>query len=221
MQKEQIDRFVTLASLQMPALVSQSLFQGAEVYEDYALLTFRLPKVYPIEELIDELEDQMELELLYHHVPSKDTPFGQRCCAYSNPRFGHMHKLNAQADDRMECDMLYVTLYDSLEVMGSEPPRGTYKGNERRQTPVRSHGRGTAQRLHLLMKEVLYSQLAATIHECRTWVDVLDTDRECNFMLHSGGGLHPIRCRVLSLVARGGTWRIPQRACVGYSRIPS
>lgn len=31
-----------------------------------------------------------------------------------------MHKLNVQADDRMECDTLYVTLYDSLEVMGSE-----------------------------------------------------------------------------------------------------
>ena len=40
MQKEQIDRFVTLASLQMPALVSQPLFQGAEIFEDYALLTF-------------------------------------------------------------------------------------------------------------------------------------------------------------------------------------
>ena len=51
MQKEQIDRFITLASLEMPALVSQNLFQGAEVYEDYALLTFHLPKVYPIEEL--------------------------------------------------------------------------------------------------------------------------------------------------------------------------
>ena len=48
------------------------------------------------------------------------------------------------------------------------------------------------------MKEVLYRQLAATIHECRTWVDVLDTDRTGHFMLHSGGGLHPIRCRVLS-----------------------
>lgn len=90
------------------------------MYDDNALLTFRLPKVYPIEELIDELEDQMELVLLYHHVPSSDTPFGQRCCAYSNPRFGHMHKLNAQADDRIECDTLYVTLYDSLEVMGCE-----------------------------------------------------------------------------------------------------
>ena len=68
------------------------------------------------------------------------------------------------------------------------------------------------------MKEVLYRQLAATIHECRTWVDVLDTDRECNFMLHSGGGLHPVRCRVLSLVARtahgaypkGHVWDIPE-----------
>lgn len=68
------------------------------------------------------------------------------------------------------------------------------------------------------MKEVLYRQLAATIHECRTWVDVLDTDRTGNFMLHSGGGLHPIRCRVLSLVARtahgaypkGHVWDIPE-----------
>lgn len=120
MQKEQIDRFITLASLEMPALVSQPLFQGAEMYEDYALLTFGLPKTYPIEELIDELEDQVELVLLYHHVPSPDTPFGQRCCAYSNPRFGRMFKMNSQADDRMECDTLYVTLYDSLEVMGSE-----------------------------------------------------------------------------------------------------
>ena len=46
MQKEQIDRFVTLASLQMPALVSQPLFQGAEIFEDYALLTFHLPKTF-------------------------------------------------------------------------------------------------------------------------------------------------------------------------------
>ena len=60
MQKEQIDRFVTLASLQMPALVSQPLFQGAEIFEDYAMLTFRLPKTFWMEELLDELEDQMD-----------------------------------------------------------------------------------------------------------------------------------------------------------------
>ncbi len=68
------------------------------------------------------------------------------------------------------------------------------------------------------MKENLYKQLAITIHEFRTWVDVLDTDREGNFMLLSGGGLHPVRCRVLSLVAKiphgaypkGHVWDIPE-----------
>ena len=69
MQKEQIDRFVTLAGLEMPALISPGKFQEAEIYEDSAVLTFLLPKVYPLEELIDELEDQMELILLYHYHP--------------------------------------------------------------------------------------------------------------------------------------------------------
>ena len=71
-------------------------------------------------ELIDELEDQMELILLYHYLPSTSTDFGQKCCAYSNPRFGRMYKLNATANGNIECDTLYVTLYDSLEIMGCE-----------------------------------------------------------------------------------------------------
>lgn len=119
-QKEQIDWFVTLAGLEMPALISPGKFQGAEIYEDNAVLTFLLPKVYPLEELIDELEDQMELILLYHYLPSTATNFGQKCCAYSNPRFGRMYKLNATANGDIECDTLYVTLYDSLEIMGNE-----------------------------------------------------------------------------------------------------
>lgn len=53
MQKEQIDRFVTLAGLEMPALISPGKFQEAEIYEDSAVLTFLLPKVYPLEELIE------------------------------------------------------------------------------------------------------------------------------------------------------------------------
>ena len=38
MQKEQIDRFVTLAGLEMPALISPGKFQEAEIYEDSAVL---------------------------------------------------------------------------------------------------------------------------------------------------------------------------------------
>lgn len=57
---------------------------------------------------------------LYHYLPSTSTDFGQKCCAYSNPRFGRMYKLNATANGNIECDTLYVTLYDSLEIMGCE-----------------------------------------------------------------------------------------------------
>ena len=68
-----------------------------------------------------ELEDQMELVLLYHHVskcrhsvrPTDVAPIPTRASAT-------MYKLNVQADDRVECGHAYVTLYDSLEVMGSE-----------------------------------------------------------------------------------------------------
>lgn len=82
------------------------------------------------------------------------------------------------------------------------------------------------------MKDHLYKQLAATIHECRTWVDVLDTERTGNFMLMSGGDLHPVRCRVLSLVAKiprgaypkGHVWDIPEyrldRAASSLKRRP-
>ena len=84
MQKEQIDRFVTLAGLEMPALISPGKFQEAEIYEDSAVLTFLLPKVYPLEELIDELEDQMELILLYHYLPSTSTDRPEMLCLFQS-----------------------------------------------------------------------------------------------------------------------------------------
>lgn len=68
------------------------------------------------------------------------------------------------------------------------------------------------------MKENVYRQLVSAIHNYRTWIDVLDADRENNFMLQAGGDLHPVRCRVLSLIAKvpngvyakGHVWNIPE-----------
>lgn len=120
MLQESIEQFKMLVSLQMPNLVSPTMLEDIEMCDDYAILTFQLPKTFGMESLIDELEDQMELILLYHMVPSKDTPFGQSCCAYSNPRFGHMFKMNSISDEWGNCNVLYVTVYSSLEYMGDE-----------------------------------------------------------------------------------------------------
>lgn len=52
------------------------------------------------------------------------------------------------------------------------------------------------------MKESLYRKLVSIIHDYRTWMDVLDADRESTFSVQKGGELHPVRCRVLYLVAK-------------------
>jgi len=52
------------------------------------------------------------------------------------------------------------------------------------------------------MKESVYRKLVSIIHDYRTWIDVLDADRESTFSVRKGGELHPVRCRVLYLVAK-------------------
>ena len=44
-------------------------------------------------------------------------PYGHSTCAYSNPAFGQMFKMNAKtdADGRVSC--ILATIYDSLELM--------------------------------------------------------------------------------------------------------
>ena len=118
--QETVEQFKMLAILQMPSLVKPSMMVSSELEDDYALLTYQLPNPMPIDELIDEMEDQMELILLYHMVPSKDTEFGHCCCSYSNPRFEHMFKLNSSTDEHGMCNTVDVTVYASLEYMCEE-----------------------------------------------------------------------------------------------------
>ena len=44
MQQEHIERFIMLASLEMPNLIVSTLIQGAELSDESAVLTFLLPQ---------------------------------------------------------------------------------------------------------------------------------------------------------------------------------
>ena len=88
-----------------------------QFYGDYVLLTFPLHDPYDLEEVMDMLEDDMELIVLYHHIPMQDEPFGHSTCAYSNPSFGQMFKVNAKTDSDGKVHTVLVTIYDSLEQM--------------------------------------------------------------------------------------------------------
>jgi hypothetical protein len=106
-----------LVYLQLPEILDPQYFKEAEEYDDYKLLTYRLPKAMPIEDLVDYFDSQIDLSLCYYHIPSRSTNYGRSCCAYS---IGHMFKINALTDDNGLCSDVYVTVYESLEYLYSQ-----------------------------------------------------------------------------------------------------
>lgn len=117
MTRNAIDNFRSLAPLLLPELIDLNRLESIDDYDDFAMMTFTLAEPMSIEEVMDCLEDQMELTILYHMVTSDATDAGQHCCAYSNPSFEHMYKINAQTQEDGLAHTLYVYVYDSLEVM--------------------------------------------------------------------------------------------------------
>ena len=117
MTQHSIETFRTLAPLLMPQLFDLNHLESIDDYDDYALMAFSLAEPIPIETLLDDLEDQMELNILYHMQRSGDTESGQHCCAYSSPSFEHMYKINAQTEIDGLVGTVYVYLFESLEVM--------------------------------------------------------------------------------------------------------
>ena len=78
----------------MPEMFSITNLKDVEIREDDALLSYTIPNPLDFEEVLNALEDQMEFILLYYHQTVSGIVFGQSCCAYSNPKYGHIIKVN-------------------------------------------------------------------------------------------------------------------------------
>ena len=64
------DDFLAVVPLQLPELLDKRKMEKPVKYDDYVLLTFQLNTPFTIEEVMDMLEDEMEMIILYHHIPS-------------------------------------------------------------------------------------------------------------------------------------------------------
>ena len=95
------DDFISYVPLQLPQLLDVTTMEKPQFYDDYVLLSFPLAGQY-------------------HHIPSSSTSFGHSACAYSNPAFGQMFKMNAKVAGNGYVDRIDVTIYDSLEFMCSD-----------------------------------------------------------------------------------------------------
>ena len=117
MTETEIEAFKSLAPLIIPELFDINLQTVVDDFPDYSMLTYELKIAVSMDFIIDRFEDQMELNILYHVRTYIAGAESQHCCAYSNPTFEHMYKVNAQSAGNGMVDTVYVTIFSSLEVM--------------------------------------------------------------------------------------------------------
>ena len=120
MLRKYFEEFMADVPEQLPQLIHKSWMKKPIIYDEYILLEFNFPQAFSLEDIMNMFEDQMELIILYHMVPSTSTPFGHCCCAYTNPAFGHMYKMNVMIDGNGLVNRVTVTIFDSLEFMGGD-----------------------------------------------------------------------------------------------------
>ena len=120
MLRKYFEEFMADVPEQLPQLIHKSWMKKPIIYDEYILLEFNFPQAFSREDIMNMFEDQMELIILYHMVPSTSTSFGHCCCAYTNPAFGHMYKMNVMIDGNGLVNRVTVTIFDSLEFMGGD-----------------------------------------------------------------------------------------------------
>jgi gamma-glutamylcyclotransferase (GGCT)/AIG2-like uncharacterized protein YtfP len=118
MRQSTIDKFITHGHTLINLIFDRKNFVESEIDGDTAVLTYVFPKPLNIYDLLDELDDNMEMVIAYHVVPTHATVHGEQCCAYSDPTIEFIYKVNGITDDSGMCDTIYVTLYDSLDELG-------------------------------------------------------------------------------------------------------
>lgn len=115
-----IELFKISAPLMVPEVFNMGNLHDVEIHEDEGIMMYKLSRPIEFEDILNYLEDQMEFILLYYHQALEDMKFGLSCCAYSNPKYGHMFKINAATNVDGLCEHVYVTIYVSLDDMYGE-----------------------------------------------------------------------------------------------------
>lgn len=120
MLQEAILKFRSSGPILLPAIIDNYWLGEIKTYEDYAVLPYAVHEPQPLEKVLDMFEMNADLAILYHIVPSSATAYGHECCAYCYPVTERMFKINCKTHTDGLIHELYVTIYNSIEVMSAD-----------------------------------------------------------------------------------------------------
>lgn len=113
-------KFESIAKLTMPEFFETENVTETEVLDDWEKYIYHLDKPLTLNQVMDILEEQNDILILYHFIPSKAVLCARTCCGVSNPEMEYMIKISATTDDRGLCDTIHLTIFNSLETMLGE-----------------------------------------------------------------------------------------------------
>lgn len=112
--------FMQTAPLQMPQLLSPANLRNIEDRGDIWLLHFTLPCGYIIDEVVDIIDDNLQMNLLYQSEGNGLAGSGQSAVAYANRQFGQMYKIAVLTGADRVVSELTVTLYESIDIFEAD-----------------------------------------------------------------------------------------------------
>lgn len=113
-------KFESIAKLTMPEFFDTENVTETEVLDDWEKYMYHLGRPLSLNEVLDILEEQNDILILYHFIPSKAVLCARTCCGVSNPDMEYMIKITATTDDNGLCDTIHLTIFNSLEIMLGE-----------------------------------------------------------------------------------------------------
>lgn len=120
MISNEVTKFMAIVPLMLPRLIDSKRCVDPDITEDTAVLYFKLDEPFPIGCVMDMLDENVELHLLYHSSNKTDEHF-HHCCFFASPKLGHcMFSINMTTNKNTFVEGLSVTVYDSIDVWEDE-----------------------------------------------------------------------------------------------------
>ena len=113
-------KFESIAKLTMPDFFDTENVMETEILSDLEKYSYQLRSPITLDRVADILDEQNDILLLYHFIPSEAILCARVCCGVSNPEMEHMIRISAITDDQGLCDTIYLTIYNSLDIMLGE-----------------------------------------------------------------------------------------------------
>ncbi len=109
------ENFLKDAELFSPELFSRKRIDKPLYNEDNAIIAYNLAVGYTVKEIIDKVEDELKMGILYWHKSPLYTGVKETFCIYTAPKGKMLFKVNGWGDEGEKVKEITCTVYDSLD----------------------------------------------------------------------------------------------------------